>query len=389
VQLIEGQRQVAGSVDLVGSIAQDRFPLRQLVGELSSLLEEVPEDPHLVFPDSVESTEDREVNRLPPSHELMSEVLDRSKTSHAEWVGHYMAGRVVEAVATSIGLRRWYETNTYHLELSLCVGEDRAAKVYLGGSEWDRGSFERRIQRAEQHAKKLRENRSSLQPGRYRAYIAPVGWKMVMQTLGYRGAFSQLALRNGTSPFVSLHKDQSLSQEFSMQESTRLGWIAPFNSEGLRRPPQVPLFDGGQACSTLVSGRSSMEFNVPTTGSEALEMPQSFEISGGSLQQEELAERVGDGLWLEYLHYLNLSDRATASVTGLARFAAFRVRDGEIAEPIEVARFDDSVLDLLGERLIGLTADREQISDGRSYGRRSLGGALLPGAIVEDLRIVS
>ena len=174
-----------------------------------------------------------------------------------------------------------------------------------------------------------------------------------------------------------------------MQESTRLGWIAPFNSEGLRRPPQVPLFDGGQACSTLVSGRSSMEFNVPTTGSEALEMPQSFEISGGSLQQEELAERVGDGLWLEYLHYLNLSDRATASVTGLTRFAAFRVRDGEIAEPIEVARFDDSVLDLLGERLIGLTADREQISDGRSYGRRSLGGALLPGAIVEDLRIVS
>ena len=96
-----------------------------------------------------------------------------------------------------------------------------------------------------------------------------------------------------------------------------------------------------------------------------------------------------DGLWLEFLHYLNLSDPATASVTGLTRFAAFRVRDGALAAPLEVARFDDSLLELLGERLVGLTATREAIPDGRTYGRRALGGALVPGAVVEGLRIVS
>ena len=102
-----------------------------------------------------------------------------------------------------------------------------------------------------------------------------------------------------------------------------------------------------------------------------------------------MAARVGDGLYLDHLHYLNLSDRATASVTGLTRFGAFRVRDGKIAEPLEVVRFDDSVLDLLGDRLVGLTADRERVPEARSYSRRALGGGLLPGAVVDGFRIVS
>jgi len=102
---------------------------------------------------------------------------------------------------------------------------------------------------------------------------------------------------------------------------------------------------------------------------------------------DQIAEQVGDGLWLENLHYLNLSDRRTACTTGLTRFAAFRVIDGERKAPIGVMRFDDSVLRLLGEGLLGLTRRRERLPRTMTYGGRHTGGMEIPGAIVDGFRL--
>ena len=392
LQLIRDDRQVAGALDLSGDITSDRFQLRRLHGQLSTALEQVPPDPHLVFPSSVESTEDREVPHLPPVAEVLPQILDAG--GEFERVGIYMAGRLVEGVATSIGLRRWFETSTYDLDLSLCLGlsardRDRSVKVVSGGTRWDSELIARRLERARQHAVRLRQDRVRLDPGSYRAYIAPIGWKSVFRTLGWRGAFSHRALENKTSPFASLHQAERLSPLVSIQENNRLGWVAPFNSQGFRRLPQLSLIEQGAARSVLVAPRTAAEFDIPSTGADAGESPLSFEMDPGELSIDSIAQTIGDGLYLDHLHYLNLSDRATASVTGLTRFAAFRVRGGEIAEPVEVARFDDSVLSLLGERLVGLTSERERIPEGRSYLSRSLGGALLPGAVVDGFRIVS
>ncbi len=392
LHLIRDERQVAGALNLSGDITSDRFQLRRLHGDLSAALDHVPPDPHLVFPSSVESTEDREVPHLPAMAEVLPQILDVG--GEFDRVGHYMAGRIVEGVATSIGLRRWYETHTYDLDLSLCLGlsprdRDRSVKVVLGGTRWDSELVARRLERAREHATRLREDRVRLEPGAYRAYIAPIGWMAILRTLGWRGAFSYRAQENNTSPFASLHRAARLSPLFSLQENNRLGWTAPFNAQGFRRLPQLSLIEQGAARSLLVAPRTSVEFDVPTTGAESTESPLSFEIDPGELSIHEIAKAVGDGLYLDHLHYLNLSDHATASVTGLTRFAAFRVRGGEIAEPIEVARFDDSVLELLGDRLVGFTSERERIPEVRSYNGRSLGGALLPGAVVDGLRIVS
>ncbi len=286
-------------------------------------------------------------------------------------------------------MSRWYETYTYDLEVSLCLEGDRAVKVFLGGTRWDAEALRRRLAKAAAQAARLGQDRVRLEPGRYRAYIAPVGWKMVLRTLGFRGAFSYRALKSGTSPFKALHEGGQLSPAFTLLENNRLGWNAPFGTEGFRRPAQQLLIDRGRPRGMLVAPRTGVEFGVPNTGSDALETPASFEVAAGAIPESELEKSIGDGLWLDYLHYLSLSDRKSASVTGLTRFAAFRIREGQIAEPVEVARFDDSVLELLGERLVGFTRERHRVPEGRSYGRRSLGGALLPGAIVEGLRIVS
>jgi hypothetical protein len=51
-------------------------------------------------------------------------------------------------------------------------------------------------------------------------------------------------------------------------------------------------------------------------------------------------------------------------------------------------RFDDSLFRLLGENLLGLTCERELLIDSDTYGQRSTGSALVPGALVKELMFV-
>jgi hypothetical protein len=47
-------------------------------------------------------------------------------------------------------------------------------------------------------------------------------------------------------------------------------------------------------------------------------------------------------------------------------------------------RFDDSIYRMLGEHLVGLTAERDFILDANTYHRRSTNSSRLPGALIED-----
>ncbi len=50
-------------------------------------------------------------------------------------------------------------------------------------------------------------------------------------------------------------------------------------------------------------------------------------------------------------------------------------------------RFDETVYRMLGENLVGLTAEREMILDPSTYSQRSTDSARLPGALVDDFTL--
>ena len=74
-------------------------------------------------------------------------------------------------------------------------------------------------------------------------------------------------------------------------------------------------------------------------------------------------------------------------MTGMTRFATFWVENGEIIAPLNVMRFDDSAYRVLGDNLIGLTAERDLMLDSASYGERSTGSARMPGGLVKDFAL--
>ena len=91
-------------------------------------------------------------------------------------------------------------------------------------------------------------------------------------------------------------------------------------------------------------------------------------------------------MYVNQLWYLNYSDVPACRITGMTRFATFWVEDGEIAAPLNVMRFDETVYRVLGENLLALTARRDFLPSRSTYGGRSTSSARLPGALVEGFR---
>ena len=117
------------------------------------------------------------------------------------------------------------------------------------------------------------------------------------------------------------------------------------------------------------------------------EAPKSVDFSAGTIPDNKLLETLGTGLFINNVWYLNYSDRAACRTTGMTRFATFWVENGKIQSPLNVMRFDETIFRMLGEKLVGLTAEREIILDPDTYYRRSTSSGRLPGAMVDDFTL--
>jgi predicted Zn-dependent protease len=102
-------------------------------------------------------------------------------------------------------------------------------------------------------------------------------------------------------------------------------------------------------------------------------------VAGGeAASTEELAEAVGDGIYVTRLHYLSIVNPRDGVVTGMTRDGTFRIRDGQIAEPLVNLRFTVTVPELL-ERLHGLTREPVLVNESSFYDERYPNGVLVPG----------
>ena len=80
-------------------------------------------------------------------------------------------------------------------------------------------------------------------------------------------------------------------------------------------------------------------------------------------------------------------DASACRMTGMTRFACFRVASGRLVEPLPVMRFDDSFLRMFGEGLVGLSDRAELIADGDTYAERRLASTSTPGALIQGWRL--
>ncbi len=195
----------------------------------------------------------------------------------------------------------------------------------------------------------------SLEPGRYRAYLAPTAMEELASMLCW-GGFSGRALATRQSCLFRMQDGATaLSPAIAFTENIADGIAPAFQDEGFARPDHVPLLAEGRLVGSLVSPRTAKEFALETNGANAAEMPEALDMAAGKLALADTLAALDTGIYVGNLWYLNFSDRPACRVTGMTRFASFWVEHGKIVAPVNVMRFDDSVYRLLGDHLVGLT----------------------------------
>jgi len=387
VDLVRAGRHACGSISLCGDLEIDRSRIRQLVERLREVCTHVPEDPFLCYASEPRSSARRGTNRLPSVDDALGEI--QGAAHGRDFVGIYAAGAIYCGFANSLGQRNWYGQHSYHLDGSFVADTDKAVTTSYAGFEWRRETFERKVATAAEQRELLSRPPRDVSPGRYRVYLAPAAFAEFIGLLGW-GAFGLRAHRTKTTPLLRMLEDGArLDRRIQLAENTRDGLAPDFQEEGFLRPDTVRLIEDGVYRDWLVSPRSAAEYGETPNGATASEMPQSLDIAAGTIPFEQVPSRLGTGIYVGNVWYLNYSDRVACRTTGMTRFATYWVENGRLQAPLNVMRFDETIYRMLGENLIGLTDEREWILDSSTYSQRSTATTRLPGALIEDFTLTS
>ena len=381
--LVLGKRRDAVRLSLGGGFAEDRARVRGVLEQMRGSLASLPEDPYLLY--STEPSESSRVqpSRLPSPAEALDVVLDAAKGT--DFVGLFASGPVRRACASSLGHRHEHEVTSYQLDFSLYHARDKAAKGSLAAFEWDVGSVRGAIGQTERELSHLTRPAKTIDVGAHRAYLAPDAVAELVAMLNW-GGVSAKAQRTKTSSLQRLvDGEASFSSKISLRENVAEGLAPLFDQVGFQKPPSVTLIDAGRHEGAMVSARTAAEYGIPSNGAGPDEELTSPELAPGDLDEHDVLARLGTGIYIKNLWYLGFSDRPSARITGMTRFATLWVEDGRIVAPLNVMRFDDSLYRMLGENLVDLTRSRLFRVSANTYGGRSVETTRVPGALLGEL----
>ncbi|AGZ33297.1 TldD/PmbA family protein [Pseudomonas sp. SWI6] len=384
MRLIRDGRQAEQHVTLSGDAQLDQQRLFDALAQLRQTLPLLAVDPYLRLDENAWNSHSLQEQSLPELSEVLA-LLDR-EAGDLDLVGIYAAGPIYRGFASSFGAFGWHQANSFNFDWSLFHANGQAVKSNYAGQVWSADDFTARLRQAREQLGFLGRPAINLEPGSYRAYLAPAAMDEIASMLCW-GGFSAQALATGNSPLQRLYNgDARLSPLVSFTEQVSGSLSPAFSDEGSPRM-DVPLIQQGEALQRLISARSAAEFEGVANGADSHESPCALSMAAGNLSRSEVLQRLGTGLYISNLWYLNYSDLPAARMTGLTRFATFWVEDGKIQGPVSTMRFDDSLFNLLGSQLQDLTREREMILSTSTYGQRSTGSSHLPGALVKSLTL--
>ncbi|MFC5475263.1 metallopeptidase TldD-related protein [Paraherbaspirillum soli] len=386
LRLIDGLRHAETTLSLAGHLTQDSALCATQLSGLRSLLGDLPEDPYLLISQEVQSTEHIVPSQLPDSASIVDQILSAGRD--CDLVGILAAGPVYRGFANSFGQRNWHQSANFNLDWSLYQNRDKAVKTSYAGLQWDAAAFADKFRNATEQLALLERTPITVKPGPYRAYLTPTALNEIIGMLNWDG-LSEKALRTKQSSLRRMRDEQlPLHAAVNLSEDTANGIAPGFQSDGFIKPDQVKLIEHGQLVGSMISPRTALEYGIQTNGADGRESTAALALAAGDLPMARALAELDTGIYISNLWYLNFSDRANCRMTGMTRFASFWVENGEIQAPLNVMRFDDSLFRLLGDKLLGLTQERELLIDSESYGERRAGSTLLPGALVKDFSFV-
>lgn len=392
LDLVKGKRHAQASIELAGEQAIDMAQLNSTLKKCREQRALLPEDPYLIFANEINNTEHHHDNAAINSHDAVQQIVQTASVDGGDMdlVGLFANGTQYAGFANSMGQRNWHSSASFNFDWSCYLANengksDRAVKSNYAGFNWQPHALAAKMDSIKHQLSILSRPSRKLQPGSYRAYLAPAAVSEIINMMSW-GGFGLKSHRTKSTPLLQMvEQDRALARSISLGEYHARGLAPIFTGKGFIKPDQVQLISDGRYQDCLVDSRSAMEYEQVTNAD--VEFPGSLELAAGELNSEDILKQLDTGLYINNLWYLNFSDRSACQMTGMTRFACFWVEQGEIQAPVNVMRFDDSIYHLFGTSLLGLTKEREMILNPGTYGQRSNHSIELPGVLVSGLRL--
>jgi PmbA protein len=378
----------------VGAAAGNRLDdesLRALAVRAAEAANEAPPDPD--FPGLASPADPSDVDGFDEETaglgaDEQARLAAAAIESGGEGLGAYgfvTSGVTTLAIASSAGVRA-EQTMTDATALVLAANGD--ASGYADDTSWRISEVDPSAvaREAADKAQRTRDAKS-LEPGAYRAVLEPYAVGELLQYFAF-DSFNGLAFLEERSYLSGRIGERALDPKVSIFDDALdpAGLPKAFDFEGVPKQRVTLVEEGvlrGPVWDRLSAaregkGRESTGHAPPSSLRAWGPMPFALCVGPGeAASTEELAELVGDGIYVTRLHYLGIVEPRQGVITGMTRDGTFRIRDGKLAEPLVNLRFTVAVPDVLAE-VPGLSRDRKLVNQNAFYDERYPFGTLMP-----------
>jgi PmbA protein len=289
------------------------------------------------------------------------------------------------AVATSTGLAV-EQRMTDATALVVAAAEGRSG--YAEHTAWRAAEIDPAAVTREASEKAARTaNAGELEPGVYRAVLEPYAFADLLDYFSH-DSLGALGLLEERSYLSGRLGDRVADEKITIRDDPLdpRGLPKAFDFEGTPKERVVLVEDGvargvvwdRSTAARARNGAATTGHAGPVESRDWGPLPYCLSVDPGEAESvTDLAELVGEGIYMTRLHYLGVIDPREGIVTGMTRDGTFRIRDGKIAEPLVNLRFTVSVPDMLGE-VYGLTRRAQLVNSQNFYGDRYPYGVLAP-----------
>ena len=388
-EVVELQIVRDGRVGLAVANRTDEDGLRALAARAREAADSAPADPD--FPGLAPKTEapavegyDEATAQLSPEEQarLAAAAID---ASDLDLYGFFTSALTELAIASSTGLA------VSQAMTDACVFALAAVDGASGHSEqtsWRVGEIDP-AEAARAAVAKAERTRGAieLEPGSYAAVLEPYAFAELLMYFAY-DAFGALGLLEERSYAAGRLGEKVFDEQLSVSDDglDPRGLPKAFDFEGSPKQ-RVDLVENGvfrdvvwdrSTAKRASGGRETTGHAPPSSLRRWGPLPFSLSVAGGEAgSAEELAQLVGDGIYVSRLHYLSVVNPRDGVITGMTRDGTFRIRGGRIADPLVNLRFTVAMPELLAE-LPGLTRDPVLVNEASYYDERYPNGVLTP-----------
>jgi PmbA protein len=280
---------------------------------------------------------------------------------------------------------------------ALVVAADENGSGYAEQTAWRASGIDPTAV-AREAAQKAQGTRDAaeLDTGVYRAVFEPYALAELLDTFSH-DSFGALGLLDKRSYFTERLGQKVFDEKISIVDNALdpSGLPKAFDFEGTPKR-RVQLVEAGVARTVVWdrataaqagNGAESTGHAPPAELRDWGPLPSALCVLPGDAESvAELADLVGDGLYITRLHYLGVVHPREGVITGMTRDGTFRIRDGKVAEPLVNLRFTVAVPDLLRD-VLGLTNKVALVNSQNFYGERYPYGVMAPALASERFTV--